>query len=382
MSISRTGVAVLNLVLFAATPVFAQIQGSATVVSAFQQYRDISQVSVVVPTVVEVPFDGMFIERPGFAVLDTTSNSFEPSLFTQKSAPVRITASAEGLPEGYAITDGNDATYASFDVPGDKPVRSVIHLHSDEGITASALSIQLDANVALPLRIAIEALENEGMKVVVADSPLQSTLVLFPKTFASDWDITFTHVQPLRISELRLIADTTQIGSQSLRFLAQPNHAYRIYFNPDRGVSVPVGESGDLSSDRGVKRVAASATRSNSAYVQADVDGDGIPDIRDNCVSTPNADQADVDHDGLGDVCQDFDRDGIPNARDNCPNVPNVDQADQDSDGVGDVCDTEESRLTEKYPFIRWAGIGFAAVVIVSLLGLTLATKPHEEGSN
>ena len=187
-------------------------------------------------------------------------------------------------------------------------------------------------------------------------------------------------MQPLRIAELRFVADTISVGGQSLRFLAQPKHTYRIYFNPDRGVSVPVGESGDLSADRGVKRIGAGATHDNPAYVQADIDGDGIPDIRDNCVSTSNADQADIDRDGLGDVCQDFDRDGIPNAHDNCPNVPNVDQADQDGDGVGDVCDNEESRLTEKYPFIRWAGIGFAALVIVSLLGLTLVSKPAEAG--
>jgi hypothetical protein len=35
----------------------------------------------------------------------------------------------------------------------------------------------------------------------------------------------------------------------------------------------------------------------------SDVDGDGIIDFLDNCVTTPNPDQADVDGDGIGDVC-------------------------------------------------------------------------------
>lgn len=35
----------------------------------------------------------------------------------------------------------------------------------------------------------------------------------------------------------------------------------------------------------------------------------------------------------------DFDEDGIPNDNDNCPGRPNADQADADNDGIGDVCE-------------------------------------------
>jgi hypothetical protein len=35
-----------------------------------------------------------------------------------------------------------------------------------------------------------------------------------------------------------------------------------------------------------------------------DVDGDGIPDAEDNCLSVSNADQADADGDGFGDACE------------------------------------------------------------------------------
>jgi len=50
----------------------------------------------------------------------------------------------------------------------------------------------------------------------------------------------------------------------------------------------------------------------------ADTDGDGIPDVQDNCPTTFNPDQADWDNDGTGDVCDDSDQDGIYDAIDQC----------------------------------------------------------------
>ncbi len=118
----------------------------------------------------------------------------------------------------------------------------------------------------------------------------------------------------------------------------------------------------------------------NSCNTFDDTDGDGIPDVSDNCKAIPNPDQADTDDDGIGDACEcpmvcigdlnddgwlssddvillvsilfphksnyywlqcptDSDGDGIEDGLDNCPDTPNPDQLDSDGDGLGDACD-------------------------------------------
>ena len=74
-----------------------------------------------------------------------------------------------------------------------------------------------------------------------------------------------------------------------------------------------------------------------------DIDADGKPDSSDNCLFEPNSDQADLDQDGLGDVCDDDrDGDGFNDDYDLWPDDPD-EWFDQDGDGLGDNADTDDN---------------------------------------
>ena len=74
--------------------------------------------------------------------------------------------------------------------------------------------------------------------------------------------------------------------------------------------------------------------------LDADVDGDGVDNIRDNCPRIANGNQLDSNGNGFGDVCEpdDADFDGIDDSMDNCFFTANPDQTDTDGDSYGDAC--------------------------------------------
>lgn len=80
----------------------------------------------------------------------------------------------------------------------------------------------------------------------------------------------------------------------------------------------------------------------NDAANGSDSDNDGVLDAVDNCPATANTDQADLDGDGIGDLCDtDDDGDGVPDTEDAFPRDASED-TDTDGDGTGNNADLDD----------------------------------------
>ncbi len=351
--------------------------------SAFEQVFTISPEVLSVPTVVEVPLPEPVAQGERFLVREAGTGKFLESYLKQEVeqlTSLSITFNS-GIPVSTdLLTDDRLDTFASFAAPDEGTGQVTFTIQASQPITTSHLLLRLDAYVSLPLTVELRYREpgESELETLVAKRELTSTSLRFPEVTASYFEVTFIHIQPLRISELDLIEAFPNVEQrQFLRFLAQPGQVYFVYYGADRYIDQIETEAGDLRNDQGVFRVGVPVLERNHSYVPADTDGDGVRDMVDNCVHEYNPDQADIDRNGLGDACGDWDRDGWGNSEDNCINYPNRDQQDIDYDGVGDVCDTEESRFTERNPWVPWVGMGTAAFVLLILFTL-VAKRPRE----
>jgi hypothetical protein len=274
-----------------------------------------------------------------------------------------------------ALTDDDLATFEAFPLPGSGYGEVTLSVSTPAPLVTSRLSFRLAPNVTTPRTIGITAVNDDGSStVVLAPTAVSgSTEVYFPATTASEFLVTFTFTQPLRLTTFAFLEDKpASVTRTFVRFLAQPKEEFEVYLDPDRAVAITTSERPDLRRDEGVVTITPGLPYTNPGYLSADIDGDTIPNTEDNCPHVPNYDQRDDDGNGIGDVCDDHDRDGIEAYADNCPNHPNRDQRDEDGDGIGDACDDAESRFTEKNAWIPWAGMAMTAFVLVGLFALTL----------
>jgi hypothetical protein len=79
--------------------------------------------------------------------------------------------------------------------------------------------------------------------------------------------------------------------------------------------------------------------------LSTDSDGDGVLDAPDNCRTTPNPGQQDLEGDAIGDICDpDDENDGVPDTSDNCPVTVNPGQQNMVHPGTtpGDHCEDPE----------------------------------------
>ncbi len=366
---------ILFIFVISSSFVFAE---NSNVIQSFKKIIALQKIEVLVPTVVEVVLPNE-ITSSYFAVLNETDKKFEPYVVTNNtlldsnsyvSIPQKISSNFPNQISN--VFDNSFQTYSQFDVDQDGKGYVTIDYSFIENVKSNSISLSLDQYVSLPNSITIKAIENGKEKIVLSQFKPTSNIINFPETSSNNWKFEINYSQPLRINELQIQNLNAKKIPTSLRFLAQPKKEYKIFAEPDLIINQNTSERPNLLSNDDVKIIQTLSVDKNQSYKLADTDNDTIPDINDNCVLIPNTDQADINQNNRGDVCDDFDKDGVINSEDNCINEPNANQADIDLDKIGDACDGIESRLTEKYPWLVWGGIIFAALLFLGLFAVAI----------
>jgi hypothetical protein len=336
----------------------------------------------MVPTVVEMPVQLATNSYKDFLVIENETRLVIQSYLKETSTvvPAIFTIySPNGAGSALNMLDKDFATGVYYRLEGGEETVTEINLSTEVPVKVSGFNLFLEQNVSLPTYVEVMALADplsSFVEVVLAKTRMNEGTVRFIPTQASTFIIKFTHIQPLMINELSLTqTDVERSLSRGLRFLAQPNMTYTVYQNPDTPVKLNLSNQANLVSDIDVLKITQPRSITNRSYRPVDGDSDGVADTVDNCVSVANPDQLDIDGNGRGDVCDDWDKDGRLNPADNCPSIPNTSQSDEDVDGIGDACDEEESRFTERNKWVPWAGMGIAAVVLLSMFAL-VAKRP------
>jgi len=323
---------------------------------------------LVTPEIVEVPLINS--QRP--SLYNITDNVFEPASFmvydvADAVSVYRATTINEYVQRDY-LTQGIPW---NFELPADGgDGYDNITIKPKEPAELSSIRLVVSDNSRLPREIELSGNYQGVERIIVAREDLSGDTITFPNTKLDFLTLKVYYRQPWRLSNI-LLSDRLIQTNYAARFLARPGVEYMFYWDQGWSLNVPVGEYPNV--DGKAAYGVLGGLMNNETYQTIDKDGDGVRDATrdgqqiDNCLEVPNPDQADINANGIGDSCEDFDRDGVSNYQDNCIDKPNGNQIDTDADGVGDICDSEESRLTEKYKWLPWAGMAIAGLVLFTL---------------
>jgi hypothetical protein len=365
---------------------------NATIRASFRSVATLETPRLVVTEVVEVAVPPTITKNTHVGVFDVTGDTFIPyQVFQRDMYEVPAFVEIDGYTSGSfsgdpsMLMDRNHDTTVDFLLPDSETAQGVVTLRYtfERPITSSQLQMSLDQYAVTPKNVSINAVVNGSLQRVVAVIVPKTNTISFPELTSDQWEVKLEYVQPLRFTELSFVNKNIVEETAQIRFLAQPDSVYQLYYEPEVIVPQYLGERPNLFGDKDIITGTLRDMRANPQYQPADQDEDGVIDQKDNCPGYANTDQADINANGRGDVCDDYDRDGVMNQMDNCVEAPNYDQTDIDRDGIGDACDTEESRVTEKYPAIVWVALGLAALIFVGLFFVALKhqEKPDTDSS-
>jgi hypothetical protein len=226
-----------------------------------------------------------------------------------------------------------------------------------------AAAVTANINVINPATIAQRTAPSSGAAAGGWTAPSSGVVVSWSVKSAS----TTTGQVRFRIVRSGLSTSATGAGTGSAHALTPGVSTFDdrlpIQTGDGIGLDIPVGEGLDLLSGIGggdlnfwsspvlidgapSRGGAAQAglTLLLQAKIEPDADADGYGDeSQDNCATTTNPDQADLDGDDIGDLCDnDEDGDTVLNVADNCDRVSNPLQEDTDGDFDGDACDSDD----------------------------------------
>ncbi len=342
--------------------------------TAFQRQAPLDIPGLKIPTVIELELPHQITNE--VFIYHTTTQAFIGTRFLTTTnnllTPVRAQIATDEKPvmDASPIIDRDTTTYLDL-LPN--AMSSSIILQYPKNSAISGIELQVAPNSSFGERISIYYADTATTrKPILVEDIIRSKSISFPTVESDTLYIQITHSQPIRLIDITTTSATGPT-KRAIQFLAQPGAQYVAYTNAIKVPQIRATESIAVESSSPVK--VSLQFSINPLYVEPDTDGDGLIDSVDNCTSKANSEQADVDRNGVGDACEDFDADGIPNALDNCPSESNRNQVDTDGDTIGDVCDELDNRITERYGWLPWLGIGVAVGVLLFVVFRTI-TQP------
>ncbi len=342
----------------------------------FKSVYEIKTSTIQLPTVMKITLPNF--QDFGVAIIETKNEQVQPIARIKKiatnSSVITVTEISPVRGDKNNFVDGNMNTVGEFDMDADLG-NAYINLKYSSPIKSSSLHLNLDDHVALPYSVAIYAKVDGEWITALAKTSISDARVNFPQRNSDEWKIEIYYSQPLKIREMKLINDAYEAENivEEVVWLARPGETYKLYADAAKYIPIQTGESGDLlKTEDEIIKATLGQKQLNATFKEPDDDSDGIPNYRDNCVSISNPKQEDIDGNNKGDACEDRDRDQVVDSVDNCSEYPNRSQIDTDGDGIGDACDDTESRITENLPWLPWAGMGFAALVVFGIVVQTL----------
>jgi hypothetical protein len=353
----------------------------------FESYVNLQNIDIKTPSQIEVYIDSLKLKSNYVGVYDNSTKQFVYNkVFEYRVNPTRITEMTDIINKVqlHNLFDNRADTFSNFYLNNNQNNQVGIKVVYAKPLRTSSVVIGLDKNVVLPDYVTISSKIGSKMVVLVNRYRPTSNLVSFPETEAQEWQLEVGYSQPLRITEIYFNDSKLAVDKKGINFIALPDHIYTIYANPENSFNPYSGnETPNIYNSISAIKINNSLLElsNNPEFVESDTDGDTVPNSKDNCPNVSNTDQVDINSNKTGDICEDYDKDNTLNYIDNCPDVPNYNQKDTDGDKIGDLCDPDESRLTEKYPFIVWGALLFASLIFIVLL-YSVAYKIRKQNSS